>query len=316
MTKTKVFWAFLALAGLWGSSFLFIRLGLDELEPFTLVTIRTGFALITLAAILRLNDHQPPSDRRALLHLLIVGVMNPAVPYALITWGQQFVDSAIAGIINATVPFFTLVFAHFALPDEAINGKKLSGLLVGFLGVLLIFSRELVMGPGGSETIGGASSGSGAPMGLLAMVGAAICYGGSMVYVRRHLRETSPEIVAATSQGVAFLLTAISALTLETPLSSPISGSGWLVVAWLGISSGVSYLLFYFLLREWGTTRTSLVTYLVPVIAVVLGAWVLDEVITWQAILGGAFVISGVTITNLEARSRREGQGSTVQPAQ
>ena len=301
MGKTKAFWAFIGVAGIWGSTFLFIKLGLLALEPFTLVAFRTGFATIALAAILPFTGRKFPKDWHTLRLLLIAGVLNPVLPYILITWGQQFVDSALAGIINATVPLFTLPIAHFVLRDERITPAGLGGLIVGFSGILLIFSQN-------NNSVAGSlvkmAANNNALFGQLAMIAAAICYAGSMVFVRYKLRNTPPEVVAGASQGIAFLLTSISAFVLEAPLSSRISGPFWVVVAWLGISSGLSYLLFYFVLGKWGTTRTSLVTYLVPVIAVLLGAIVLGEVITWQTLTGGLLVISGIVILNRQARVR------------
>jgi len=301
MGKTKAFWAFIGVAGMWGSSFLFIKLGLLELKPFTLVAFRTGFATLALAAILPFTGRKFPKDLRSLLLLLIAGVLNPVIPYVLITWGQQFVNSAVAGIINATVPLFTLPLAHFALRDERITLARLSGLIVGFFGILLIFSQDRMSATGSPAETGANGS---ALFGQLMMIAAAICYAGSMVFVRRNLQNNAPEVVAGASQGIAFLLTSISAFVLEAPLASRISGPTWVVVAWLGISSGLSYLLFYFVLSKWGTTRTSLVTYLVPVIAVLLGAIVLGEVITWQALAGGLLVIGGIATIYRQAQAK------------
>lgn len=232
---------------------------------------------------------------------MVAGVLNPVIPYVLITWGQQFVNSAVAGIINATVPLFTLPLAHFSARDERITLAKLSGLSVGFVGIVLIFGQGRMPMTGSPAAMGANDS---TVFGLLAMIGAAICYAGSMVYVRRNLRNTAPEVVAGASQGIAFLLTSISAAVLEAPLLSRISGATWAVVAWLGISSGLSYLLFYYVLSNWGTTRTSLVTYLVPLIAVLLGTIVLGEVITWHALAGGLLVIGGIATINREPQAK------------
>jgi drug/metabolite transporter (DMT)-like permease len=303
MADSKAFWAFLGVAGMWGSSFLFIKLGLSELTPFTLVAYRTGFATLALAAILSFQTHNLPKDRRTLALLFVAGILNPAVPYLLITWGQQYVTSANAGIINGTVPLFTLPLAHFLLRDERITPIRLAGLGIGFIGVLLIFGREQPF----PLLEANSSTGLHADrvlLGQLAMIGAAICYAGSIVFVRHSLRETAPEVVAGASQGVALILTTLGALALEAPFSSRMSISGWMVVAWLGISSGISYLLFYYVLGEWGTTRTSLVTYLVPVIAVLLGILVLSEVVVWQAFAGGVLVICGIIMINRQARTK------------
>lgn len=286
---------------MWGSSFLFIKLGLLELTPFTLVAYRTGFATLALLATLLLSGHRFPKEKRTIWLLLIAGILNPAVPYLLITWGQQFINSATAGIINATVPLFTLPLAHITLRDERITPTRLSGLILGFVGVLLIFSRNQMFAQDGILGLDAWGADNRALAGQLAMLGAAICYAGSMVFVRHQLRHTAPEIVAGVSQGVALILTTIGAFAFEAPLASRMSTSGWLVVAWLGISSGISYVLFYFVLGRWGTTRTSLVTYLVPVIAVLLGIIVLEEEVALQALIGGVLVILGIITINRQA---------------
>lgn len=300
MGSSKPFWAFVGVAGMWGSSFLFIKLGLLELTPVTMVALRTGFATATLAALLPFTGRKFPRDRRSLWLLLIAGILNPVTPYILITWGQQFVNSATAGIINATVPLFALPVAHFVLRDERITLTRSGGLLVGFLGIVLIFSPGRAPAGSGQAELGPHTS---ALYGQMAMIAAALCYASSMVFVRRYLRNTPPEVVAGASQGIAFLLTAIGAFALESPLAGRVSGATWVVVAWLGISSGLSYLLFYYVLGKWGTTRTSLVTYLVPVIAVLLGAVLLDEIVTWQALFGGLLVIGGIVTINLQAQA-------------
>lgn len=301
MANTRAFWAFAGTAAIWGSTFLFIKLGLAEFRPFTLVAVRTGCATLALVAVLPFTVRRAPLVPRHLLLLVVAGVLNPALPYVLITWGQQYVNSAVAGIVNATVPLFTLPLAHFALRDERMTPANLGGLVMGFVGIVLIFAFGRAA-PGGPAPLG---AGSQATLGLLAMLLAALCYAGSMVFVRRYLRHTSPEVVAGTSQAVGFGLASLCALALEAPNLGQVSGPGWAVATWLGIGSGLSYLLFFYVLSQWGTTRTSLVTYIVPVIAVLLGTLVLGEVVTWPALVGAVLVVGAVAIINRQPRTQR-----------
>jgi drug/metabolite transporter (DMT)-like permease len=298
VANLKTFWAFAGTAAIWGSTFLFIKLGLAEFKPFTLVAVRTGFATLALAALLPFTLRRRAAFPRHVLLLAVAGVLNPALPYVLITWGQQYVNSAVAGIINATVPLFTLPLAHLALHDERITPASLGGLLMGFVGVVLIFGFGRVA----AASPAGLAAGDRPALGLLAMLAAALCYAGSMVFVRRYLRRVPPEVVAGASQGIAFGLTSLCALALESPTLGSISGAAWAVTTWLGVSSGLSYLLFYAVLSRWGTTRTSLVTYLVPLIAVLLGTLVLGEVVSWPALVGALLVVGGIAVINRAPR--------------
>lgn len=303
MQDTKVWGAFLLLGSVWGSSFMFIKIGLESLDPFTLVALRVSIGALGLWTIIALTQGKLPRDRRTIVNLIIVGAVNTAIPFVLITWGEKFIASSVAGILNATTPLYTIIIAHFALSDERITWLRFAGLVVGFAGVVLIFSQDLLGGL--AEVRAGASVGVafGNVQGQLAVVVAAICYALATTYTRRHLRHVQPLVVAGGTQVVASTMVAVSAVIFESPFANPISGRSWFAVGWLGLlGSCLAYILFYFIIREWGATRASLVTYILPVVAFVLGALVLDEVITWQVFVGGLLIIAGIAIVNRRAR--------------
>jgi uncharacterized membrane protein len=139
MKHWLMFWG---LGTIWGSSFLLIKIGVEELGPLPLVSVRIGLAALVMGVYLWLSKRKSPRTRREIIALLYVGVMNTALPFTLITWGEQDIDSGLATVLNSTVPLFTLVFAHFALSDERISFQKIIGLGVGFVGIVLLASRD------------------------------------------------------------------------------------------------------------------------------------------------------------------------------
>jgi drug/metabolite transporter (DMT)-like permease len=291
-------WGAFGLLGLsWGSSFLFIKLGLNELPPFTLVSLRLAIGLAGFFVFMRVSRSEFPRDGRVLGKLALLGVFNPALPFLLITWGQQFTTSAIGGILNGTVPLFSMIFAHMVLASERFTSRKVAGLLVGFLGVILIFGQGLLSGAPStglrlSRTI----------QGQLAMVGAAMAYGATAVYVKRSLQDVSPIVVAAGSQVAAFVVVAASTLVVEGVALDRLGTQSLGSVLWLGlVGTTLAYILNFYIIREWGATRATMVTYLIPVVAFVLGAVILKEPVTWNAVLGGVMILSAIIMVNRKA---------------
>jgi drug/metabolite transporter (DMT)-like permease len=308
-----IFFLFLALA--WGSSFLFIKIGLEEgLSPLTLVAYRLGIAVVVLTVVALLTGARiPTSDGRR--KLLTLAVINIFVPFLLITWAELFIPSALAAILNGLVPLFTIVIASLFLKDEPITVNRLTGLVIGFAGAVLLLSRDL----GEQQGITGAE----ALLGQLAMVLACISYAVSAVFVRRYLNkadlvvdpETGPRallpVEAALGQTVvaAVLVGLVAALTEWLPgreAAVPPSLPAWLAVAWLGVlGSAIAYLLFFRVIRVWGATRTALVTYIMPIVGIVLGVLVLDEVIDARVIAGTVLIIGGIALVNSSIGQRR-----------
>jgi len=302
MQKARVWGAFLLLGTIWGSSFLFIKIGLEDLQPFTLVMLRVGIGTIGLWTIIALMRQPVSMDRHTLAILVFVAMFNTAVPFVLITWGEKFIASGVAGVLNATTPLFALVVAHFALSDERITRLRLLGLAIGFAGVVLIFSDELSAGVAQVRAGAGLGTAFGNVQGQLAVVLAAACYAITVVVTRRSLRHVEPLVLSGGAQAFAVVPVAISAFLFEDPLATQISGRTWFAVGWLGLlGTCLAYILYFFIIREMGATRASLVTYMLPVNAFLLGAIVLDEEITWRLIVGGVLIIGGIAIVNRQA---------------
>jgi drug/metabolite transporter (DMT)-like permease len=284
---------FLALGLMWGSSYLFIKIGVETLEPFTLIALRLGIGLAVLATVVFLARESLPREPRIYGHLVVMSVINIALPFFLITTAEQTTDSALAAIITGSVPLFTIVIAALVLEDEPITVNRLVGLAVGFVGVMIIVSRGL-------------GSGQSTLSGELALVGSSISYAVGAVYARRNVRGLRPMIPALFQVGFAFAITTVLALLLEHPFQTNVRPDTVLSVVWLGIlGSGFAYLAVFRLLSHWGATRTTLVAYLLPVVGIVLGFLVLNEQIDARIVLGTGLVTGGVALVNARYGQRR-----------
>ncbi len=278
---------FILLGLIWGSSFLWIKIGVQELGPFTLVTLRVFFATLGLWLIARLRRASMPW-RQVLPAFIVLGVLNMALPFVLISWSEQYISSGMAAILNSTVPLFTLLMAPLFLSDDPWTLPKGMGLLVGFLGVVVLMSNQ-VQGDLTRPKIG-----------QFTMLLAAISYAAAAVYARRKVRGLTPEVQSLGQSLTATLVMLPLAFGLEAPFTLPQHPLTWISVLWLGLmGSCVATLLYYSLLQSIGPTRTTLVTYIFPLVGVILGAIFLHERPDWHLLVGGALIISGVAVVNL-----------------
>ncbi len=290
-------WLLFGLLGLiWGSSFLFIKIGVETLPPFTLVTLRLLFGALLLGAVIVAAREPLPRERATYRHLATLGILSIVIPFSLITWGEQHIDSGLASILNATTPLFTIVVASLALHDEPITINRLAGLLVGFTGVIVIVSRGLGGGGGDGSSI----------LGELAVAMASLSYGLGGVYARRYVRGIRPMTIGLGQVVSGLLVTAPLALLLDRPLEISLRPEAAFSVVWLGLlGSGVAYLIFYRILAHWGATRASLVTYILPIVGVVLGVAVRGEQVDARILGGTVLVIGGVALVNSRYGRRR-----------
>jgi drug/metabolite transporter (DMT)-like permease len=287
----KQWGAFLALTLIWGASFLWIKIAVREVGPLTVVTLRLGFALAILLPFVVRARVGIPRGARLWGRLVVLGLISATVPWLLITWAEQFIDSAVATVLNATVPLFTIVAAHIYLSDDRMTARRVVGLLIGFGGVMVLVGKNL--GIGGVADTGMKLAGQGA------MLLSSFLYGMSNVYARAKFRGTRPEFQAfytlLVPQAIMWSITP----SIESPFALPGEPATWIAIAWLGIlGAGVSYLIFYWLLHEIGPTKVATVTYTIPVIGVTLGVVFLDEALTWQLVVGTLLIVSGVWSVN------------------
>lgn len=287
--SSRIDWLLFGLLGFfWGSSYLFIKIGVEGgLTPFTLVAIRLLIGLLLLAVVVGVAREPLPRGGRMYGHLVVLGAFSVAIPFVLITWAERSVDSTIAATITSAVPLFVIAIAALALRDEPLTPNRLVGVAVGLAGVALLVGFDPAALAGGSLVA------------ELALVGATASYAVGGVYARRMVHGLRPMIPALFQVAFAFVMVTVLAFVFERPLEAPLTLETGFAVAWLGLlGSGLAYLIFFRLLGRWGATRTSMVAYLLPVVGLVLGALVLSEPVDLRLIVGTALVIGGIGIVN------------------
>ena len=295
-SSPRLDWLLFGLLGLlWGSSYLFIKIGVDAgLQPFTLVALRLAVGLGLLATVVAIAREQLPRQARTYGHLAVMGAFSVAIPFYLITWAEQSVDSTLASVLNGSVPLFAIVFAALFLGDEPITTNRLVGLAIGFVGVVILVGFD-------PATL---ASGDLAPK--LALIGSSVSYAVGAVYARRMVRGLRPMIPALFQVAFALVMSGVMAVIFEWPITVPMRADAIGAVIWLGLlGSGAAYLVFFRLLGRWGATRTSMVAYLLPVVGIVLGAVVLSEAVDARLLIGTALVIGGIALVNARWGSRR-----------
>ena len=291
---TRTDWLLLLVLGfMWGTSYVWIKVGIETLPTFTLIASRLGIGLTVLATVVFLAREPLPRSPRLYGHLLVMAVVNIVLPFTLITTAERSVDSALAAILNGAVPLFVIVFAALFLRDEPITLNRLAGLLVGYAGVIVLVSRGFGAGRSSVE-------------GELALLASTALYGIGAVYARRNVQGLRPMIPALFQVGFAFVIVSVIALLFERPAEVRWTTNAVAAVVWLGIlGSGFAYLLSFHLLKRIGATRTSLVAYLLPVVGIVAGALVFREQVDARVAIGTLLVIGGVALVNSRLGERR-----------
>jgi drug/metabolite transporter (DMT)-like permease len=279
---------FLALGFLWGSSYLFIKIGVDHgLQPFTLIMFRLAIGFALLATVVAVAREPLPRDPRMYGHLFVMGVVNIAIPFSLITYAEQTVDSSLAAVINGAVPLFVIVVAAIFLKGETITINRVVGLAIGFVGVAILVGFDI-------SDLGSANT-----LGELALIGSTLSYAGGAVYAKAHIHGLRPMIPAIGQVFFGLVVISVLALVTEHPFAVVPEPEAIFAVVWLGLlGSGLAYLAFFRILGAWGATRTSMVAYLLPEYGIALGAIVLSEPIAASTLLGTILVIAGIALVN------------------
>ena len=288
-----------ALGLMWGTSYAFIKLGVDNgLPTFTLIATRLAIGLALLATVVVITKTPLPRDARTYGHRFVMAGINVVIPFTLITTAERSVDSAIAAILNGAMPLIVIVLAAIVFHDEPITLNRLVGVIVGYVGVIVLVAPGLTS----STAAGSAVSGE------LALIGSTISYAIGAVYSRRMLRSRGlrPVIPAVFQVAFALVMVAILAVVIEKPFAVAWNGNAILAVVWLGLlGSGLAYLVQFRLLSRIGATGTAQLSYLLPVVGIVSGAVMLGEQIDAVVIAGTALVLGGVALVNSRYGQRR-----------
>ena len=292
--KLKHWLVFILLGAIWCSSFMWIKIAVQEIGPITLVAFRVLFGLLFGVVVIYIQRIPWPRTLKEWTPLLMLGIFNIAIPFFLISWGEQSIDSAVASILNATVPLFTILIAHFLLQDDKITAPKVLGLLMGFAGVVILMSKDI-----------GAALGS--LLGQFAIVLASAFYAGGGVYARRTTQEMPGILRSAGPLLPATVVMWLSMFLFEGPVKFPQLGITWIALLFLGVlGSGLAFVMSYYLLHEIGPTRTSMVTYLFPLGGVILGVVFLNEQLTWQLVGGAVLIVLSLIVANMQPRKQEQ----------
>jgi drug/metabolite transporter (DMT)-like permease len=286
----------LTLSVLWGGSFFFIGVAVSELPTLSIVVLRVGLSAMALWAVILLTGRTVPKNLKVWLSFFGMGLLNNVIPFGLIVWGQQTIASGLASILNATTPLFTVVVAGLFLSDEALNSRKLLGVMIGFVGVTLMI---------GPDALSGLSSNV---LAQAAILGGALSYAIAGVYGRRFKRfGVEPVMTAAGQVTASTILLVPFALVIDRPwtLQMP-SNLTWASIIGLAIlSTAIAYILYFKILERAGATNLLLVTFLIPVSAVLLGFLFLGERLGWVHALGMMLIGSGLAAIDGRLFQRR-----------
>ncbi|MES2562294.1 MAG: DMT family transporter [Pseudomonadota bacterium] len=281
-------WALLlALVAMWGSSFLFNKLAVATVSPSTLVAARLILGSLILVALLYLRGLRLPPPGAIWGAYALLGVVGNAAPFFLIAWGQQTIDSALAGILIAAMPLGTLVLAHFVVHGERLSLGRAAGFTLGFIGIVFLMEPAAVAGAGVPGQV----------LAQLAVLSGALCYSANSVLARLLIKENF--LVAATGTLlVASLIMLPVSVVLDRPWSLQPSVTSIAAIIWLGLGpTAIATICYYRLISSAGPSFMSLVNYLSPAVAVFAGVWLLGEMPGAAAYTGLALILTGVGLT-------------------
>jgi drug/metabolite transporter (DMT)-like permease len=287
MQLSALFWL-TVLALLWGPAFLFMKVAVQEVPPLTVAASRVSAGALLLYVILKLQGHSLPKFGPVWVRFAVMGLTSNALPFFLLSWGQQYVSSALAAISVGASPLFTMLLAHYFTSDDRLSASKVIGLAIGFGGLVALFVPALVEG------------GDASLWGLAATTGAGLSYGIAFVYARQRLPQLPPLVGPAAQLVMASIWLLPITLVVDQPytlpaLSWPVIVSLLLVTVWCTV---LAFVVYYRVMKQISATILSLVTYLNPIVATVLGVVVLQEQLGWNGYLGYVLIILSAIIVN------------------
>lgn len=288
MSSLKRFFLILALTFMWAPSFLFIKLAVEELPPFTIVTLRVSIATLILGGILFSLRRALPSEIPFWIHSMILALFSSVMPFVLFCYAEKSIESALAAILNATSPMFTALLAHAFVPTDKLKLHKILGIILSAAGLLLLFSPNIQNGLTGST------------LGILAGATAAFCYAISHVYAKKYIVGKAPFIAPTAQLLCSSLLLLPIMLFVDTPWTLEIP-SVKAIMGVLGLSlfgTVIAFIIYYKLIEACGPTAISMVACFFPVIGMILGFAFLGETMTWGSFGASTLIVLGVMMVN------------------
>ncbi len=294
--QMKLYSALFVLSLIWGMSFLFIKVLLGVFDPWQIVFIRCLLGIMTIVPLFMISRQTVNWKTLPLKKLLFVGFLNAGLPWGLIAWSETFLDSGYTAILNATTPIWTSIMGVFFF-SITLRWKQWIGVIIGFVGILLLMDVDA---PGLTKSQLG--------LGIVLMLIATCCYGYSSQYAKKHLQETTVWITASSTLFAGMLLSAMMMLFTDgwhLPEDS-LNYYSLLSIVGLGVfGSGIAYLLYYYMISAGSAEFATLVTYLVPVSAVIWGSVLLDEKIHLSAFWGLLLIFTGVYLTGKRGKKKK-----------
>lgn len=287
---------FLLLCCIWGSTWLFIKLGLRDLPPVSFAAVRFVLASAILFAIIAARRVRLPRTAREWALIAVTGVLSFTLNYGLLFWGEQHISSGLAALLQATIPVFGMLFAHAHLPGERLSVWKMSGVLLGVGGVGFIFSNQM-----GTE-------GNLAAWGSAAVVAGAVCVAYSNVLVKARAAKIDPSMLAAGQMLCGLVPLLCFGLVFEgNPLTFHWTTMAVVSLLYLTLVGSVAaFMLYYWLVRHMDVTKTMLISLVTPLAAVLLGMAALGERLSWRTLAGGLLIMSGIGLVVLRRTRRAE----------
>ena len=284
----------ITLSILWGGSFFFVGVAVDALGPLTIVALRVGLAAIALNLVVVLMGLRMPAEKPMWKAFFGMGLLNNMIPFTLIVWGQAYIASGLASILNASTIFFTVIAAHYLTRDETLTGGRFIGVLLGIAGVIFMIGTDALSGLGTQL------------LAQLAVLGGALSYAFAGIFGRRFRTLNSPPLVTATGQVTASAVVLVPlSLIVERPWLLPMPGAEvWGAILGLALlSTALAYILYFRVLSTAGATNILLVTFLIPVSAILLGTSLLGEQLEPKHFAGMALI--GLGLAAIDGRPYR-----------
>ena len=280
----------MVLVALWGTSFMFTAISVKTVDPVTVVFYRLALGAVVLSLVVYARGDSLPLDWRAWAGFFVMAIAGNAMPFFLIAWGQQSIDSGVAGMIMAIMPLLTMVFAHYLVEGETLNRYNLIGFTLGITGVILLLGP--VFEGGGREFWSG-----------LAIFTAALCYAVNTILIKR-LPRFSPMVGACGVLIMASLIMFPAWLLVAQDSSSNISQDSMFSVIWLGIGpTGIATIILFAVIARAGPTFLSTINYLIPIVAFLCGAWLLSEPVSWHHFVALVSILGGIAVTRIRVKT-------------